>query len=109
MKHKTLTIQTLRGDPEKNQFSIDEAKEIAQNLNIDFSKEKFDLNQYWIGINVELEHGTKFPETNVTNNDPLLSGKIALAHLWEFPDYYDRLKKLEIEATAYWSKANKKK
>ncbi len=109
MKQKPLILQTLRGDPKQKQFSMEEAREIASSLNIDFSKEKFDLKQYWMGINVELEHGTKFPETNVTNNDPLLTGKIALAHLLEFPDYYDRLKKLELEATAYWSKANKKK
>lgn len=109
MKQKPLILQALRGNPEQKKFSIEEAKDIAASLNIDFSKEKFDLKQYWMGINVELEHGTKFPETNVTNNDPLLTGKIALAHLLEFPDYYDRLKKLETDADAYWSKTNKKK
>lgn len=109
MKHKTLVLQTLRGNPEQKQFSMDEAKEIAAALNIDFTKEKFDLKQFWMGINVELEHGTKFPEANVTNNDPILTGKIALAHLLEIPDYYDRLKRLEAEASTYWSKINKKK
>ena len=54
-----------------------------------------------MGLNVELEHGTKFPNTNVTNDDPILTGKIALAHLMEFPDYYTRLKKLESESSAY--------
>lgn len=109
MNRKTLILQALRGNPEQKQFSMEEAKKIATALNIDFTKEKFDLKQFWMGINVELEHGTKFPETNVTNNDPILTGKIALAHLLEFPDYYDRLKKLETDADAYWSKANKKK
>lgn len=109
MKHIPLLLQTLRGNPTKLNFSMEEAKEIANALNVDFSKQKFDLKQYWMGINVELEHGTKFPEANVTNNDPLLTGKIALAHLLEFPDYYTRLKQLEIEANAYWAKFNKKK
>ena len=84
-------------------FTIDEAREIARKLKVDFSKEKFDLNQFTMGLNVELEHGTKFPNTNVTNNDPILTGKIALAHLMEFPDYYTRLKKLENEAKSYWN------
>lgn len=94
----------LRGDPKKISFTTEEASKIAKDLKIDFSKEKFDLRQFTIGVNVELEHGSKFPNTNVTNNDPILTGKIALAHLMEFPDYYTRLKKLESEAIAYWSK-----
>lgn len=109
MKNTPILLQTLRGNPSKIHFSMEETQEIANSLNIDFSKEKFDLKQYWMGINVELEHGTKFNETNVTNNDPLLTGKIALAHLLEFPDYYTRLKKLETEANAYWAKINEKK
>lgn len=94
----------LRGNPKKISFTTEEASKIAKDLKIDFSKEKFDLRQFTIGVNVELEHGSKFPNTNVTNNDPILTGKIALAHLMEFPDYYTRLKKLESEAIAYWSK-----
>ncbi|WP_368240480.1 DUF5661 family protein [Clostridium paraputrificum] len=95
---------SFRGEKEKTSFTLEEAKKIAQKLNIDFSKEKFTLNDFFQGINVELEHGTRFPNTNVTNNDPILTGKIALAHLYEFPDYYVRLQKLEDEAKAYWSK-----
>lgn len=56
----------------------------------------FDLDEFLIGINVELEHGSKYPETNITNNAPILSGKIAYAHLKEFPDYYERLKNLKL-------------
>jgi hypothetical protein len=93
----------IREDESKTQFTSDEAAKIAKALNIDFDKEKFDLDQFTMGVNVELEHGTKFPETNVTGNDPLLTGKIAWAHLKEFPDYYTRLKKLEEDATAYWA------
>lgn len=103
MKEVNSFIQTMRGNPVQKKFSTEDATEIAKALKIDFSKEKFDLNQFTIGINVELEHGTKFPKTNVTCNDPILTGKIAYAHLLEFPDYYTRLKKLESEANAYWS------
>lgn len=94
----------LRGEASKSSFTMAEASDIAKKIGIDFSKEKFDLNQFTMGVNVELEHGTKFPNANVTNNDPILTGKIAYAHLLEFPDYYTRLKKLENDAYAYWSK-----
>jgi hypothetical protein len=53
-------------------------------------------------LHVELEHGTRDPETNVTGDDPVLTGKIALAHLNEFPDYYTRLGKLEEAAKRHW-------
>lgn len=104
MKFNHWTILKSRGDANKISFTVEEAKKIANALNIDFSKEKFDLQQFAMGINVELEHGTRFPNANVTNNDPILTGKIALAHLMEIPDYYTRLKKLEDEAKSYWSK-----
>ena len=55
-----------------------------------------------MGMKVELEHGKRFPETNVSNDDPLITGKIAWAHLKEFPDYYTRLEKMEKEAELYW-------
>ena len=73
---------------------------IAKYLNIKF--DKFDVEQFRIGLNVELEHGNINPVTNVTNDDPILTGKIALAHLNEFPDYYKRLTKMEEEAEKYW-------
>lgn len=104
MKFNHWTILKSRGETNKTSFTVEEAKKIANALNIDFSKEKFDLQQFAMGINVELEHGTRFPNANVTNNDPILTGKIALAHLMEIPDYYTRLKKLEDEAKTYWSK-----
>jgi hypothetical protein len=62
-----------------------------------------DPGQFRRGLEVELEHGTRDPETNVTNDDLALTGKIALAHLREFPDYYTRLDKLEAEADEYWA------
>jgi len=101
MKHNTWIIWKLRSELNKTSFTIDEALKIANILGINFSKEEFDLEQFKIGLNVELEHGNKSPKTNVTENDPVLTGKIALAHLMEFPDYYTRLTKLEEEAVAY--------
>ena len=86
----------------KKEFSQDEAKEIGETLGIEW--DKFDLKQFRMGLNVELEHGLRDSETNVTNDDPLMTGKIALAHLNEFPDYYDRLEKLEKEADEFWKK-----
>ena len=77
-----------------------DAKEIGAELGINW--DKVSLAEFIIGLNVELEHGTRYPETNVTNNDPILTGKIAWAHLKEFPDYYSRLEKLEKEAEEYW-------
>lgn len=87
-----------RASEAKSLITTEEAKKVAKKLGIDFSKEKFDLFQFVQGMNVELEHGKKSPITNVTNDDLVLTGKIALAHLNEFPDYYIRLKKLEEEA-----------
>lgn len=84
-------------------FSKEEAAAIALLLGIDFNKSKFDLDEFWLGVNTELEHGKISSQTNVTGDDPLITGKIALAHLNEFPDYYRRLKVLEAEAKAFWN------
>lgn len=81
-------------------FSKETAKDIGDSLGIDWSR--FDVEQFRIGMDVELEHGITNPETNVTDNDPVLTGKIALAHLNEFPDYYTRLLELEREAEKFW-------
>ncbi len=85
---------------EKRVFTADQAKQIGEKLQIDWSK--FDVEQFRMGMDVELEHGTVDPRTNVSNDDPLITGKIALAHLTEYPDYYTRLEKMEDEAEAYW-------
>ena len=84
----------------KKVFTAEKAKEIGESLGIDWSK--FDVEQFRVGMDVELEHGTVDPNTNVTDDDPLATGKIALAHLNEFPDYYTRLLELEEEAEEYW-------
>ena len=81
-------------------FSLEEARQIGQQIGVDFSE--VDLQEFCDGLSVELEHGARDPQTNVTNDDLYLTGKIALAHLKEFPDYYTRLEKLEKEADAFW-------
>jgi len=86
---------------EKN-FSAKESKEIGEKLGVKW--DKFDVEQFRMGLDVELEHGTRTKITNVTDDDPLMTGKIAYAHLLEFPYYYDRLDKLEKDADAYWKK-----
>lgn len=90
----------------KKHFTIEQAKEIGTKLSIDWSK--IDLEQFRTGMDVELEHGTINPKTNVSNDDPLICGKIALAHLNEFPDYYHRLDKLEKEAEKFWESQSAK-
>lgn len=84
----------------KKHFTAEQAQTIGERLGIDWSK--FDVEQYRMGMDVELEHGLHDPETNVTGDDPLTTGKIALAHLKEFPDYYTRLEKMEKEAEDFW-------
>jgi len=79
-------------------FTLEQAQEIANKIGLDFSQEKFTLESFRSGLDVELEHGTRDPKTNVTNDDPLVTGKIAWAHLNEFPDYYERLDEMEAEA-----------
>jgi len=83
-------------------FTAEEAKAIGEKLGLKW--DKFDVDQFRRGMDVELEHGTRDSLTNVTNDDPLTIGKIALAHLNEFSDYYDRLEKMEREAEEFWGK-----
>lgn len=80
----------------KKVFSSDEARVIGDKLRIDWNK--INLEQFRLGLGVELEHGLIDPITNVTDDDELMTGKIAWAHLNEIADYYDRLLKLENEA-----------
>lgn len=77
----------------KKEFSAEEARTIGEKIGIDFTK--FDLEQFRMGLAVELEHGANDPETNVTNGDVYMTGKIAWAHLKEIGDYYTRLQKME--------------
>ena len=86
----------------KKEFSEEEAKKIGEKLGIKW--DKFDVDQFRREMNVELEHGYQDSLTNVTDDDSLVTGRIALAHLNEFPDYYAGLEKMEEEAHEYWDK-----
>ena len=80
----------------KTIFTTEQARQIGDTLGVKWNR--FDVEQFRMGQNVELEHGLAGPSTNVTSNDPLFTGKIALAHLNEFPDDYTRLARMEQEA-----------
>jgi hypothetical protein len=78
-----------------------EAKMLGDQLHVDWNK--VDIEEFRMGLIVELEHGLRDPATNVTGDDKIMTAKIALAHLNEYPDYYTRLAKLEKEADDFWS------
>jgi DNA-directed RNA polymerase alpha subunit len=84
-------------------FTADEARVAGERIGIDWLTSPFDVEQFRMGMDVELEHGTRDPETNVTNDEETVTAKIARAHLNEFPDYYTRLAIMEAEAEAYWA------
>ena len=84
-------------------FSTDEARKIGERVGIDWNRAPFDAEQFRMGLGVELEHGRSDPLTNVSDDDEITTGKIAWAHLNEFPDYYTRLAAMEAEAERYWA------
>lgn len=84
------------------EFTADEAAEIGRRIGVDWSDGAVDLEQFRMGLGVELEHGGIDPGTDVTHDDEAMTGKIALAHLREIPDYYTRLAVMEKEAEAEW-------
>jgi len=79
-------------------FTSEDARRIGEAIGIDWTSAPFDLDQFQAGLAVELEHGAHDPQTNVTDDDELITGKIAWAHLKELPDYYTRLARMEAEA-----------
>jgi hypothetical protein len=79
-------------------FTAEEARRIGMQIGIDWATAPFDIEQFRTGMGVELEHGLQDPSTNVTDDDAVVTGKIALAHLNEFADYYTRLERMEDEA-----------
>ncbi len=81
-------------------FTVEQAREIGEQIGVDWAGARFDAEQFRMGLEVELEHGQRDPATDVTGDDPITTGKIALAHLHEFPDYYTRLVRMEAEAEA---------
>jgi len=85
----------------KKQVTADEAKRIGAQIGIDWHD--VDLDEFRKGLAVEMEHGSHDSRTDVTHDDPLSTGKIAWAHINEYPDYYTRLEKMEEEAERYWA------
>jgi hypothetical protein len=83
---------------EQRRYSAEEARRVGEEIGIDWASAPFDVEQFRMGMDVELEHGLHDMQTNVTHDDPVVTGKIALAHLNEFPDYYTRLDRMEEEA-----------
>jgi DNA-directed RNA polymerase alpha subunit len=91
----------------KSAFDAEQARAAGEQIGIDWATSRFDVEQLRVGMDVELEHGTQDPETNVTDDDVVVTAKIARAHLNEFPDYYTRLAAMESEAEAYWASQGK--
>jgi Protein of unknown function (DUF5661) len=88
---------------EQPTFTNERARAIGERIGIDWNSSPFDVEQFRMGLGVELEHGRHDPATNVTDDDEITTGKIAWAHLNEFPDYYTRLETMEAEAERYWA------
>ena len=86
---------------ETTRITLEEARRVGDEIGVDW--ERFDPEQFRLGMNVELEHGSHDPQTDVTGDDPVMTGKIALAHMKEFPDYYARLQRMEAEAEREWA------
>ena len=84
----------------KRQFTTEEARHIGDRSGVYWNQ--YDIEEFRMGLAVELEHGLHDMQTNVTGDDELVTGKIALAHLKEIRDYYTRLAIMEREAEAYW-------
>ena len=88
---------------DKAPFTAAQARDAGERIGIDWVASPFDVEQFRMGMDVELEHGKHDLETNVTDDDEIVTAKIARAHLNEFPDYYSRLAVMEAEAEAYWA------
>jgi hypothetical protein len=85
--------------PEERRTTAEEARRVGDEIGVDW--DRVDLEQFRAGMDVEFEHGSHDPQTDVTGDDPIVTGKISLAHLKEFPDYYERLERMESEAERY--------
>jgi hypothetical protein len=79
----------------ESRVTLEEAKIIQ--IEVGSEARLISVDAFKQGLEVELEHGVQFSEANVTNNHPILTGKIVLAHLKEMLDYYERLEVAELE------------
>ena len=86
---------------EQRRTSTEEAKRVGEAIGVDWTR--FDLEQFRRGMDVEFEHGSHDPQTDVTGDDPIVTGKIALARMKEFPGYHERLERMEREAEREWA------
>jgi hypothetical protein len=93
-------VFNYQGMVSRSRFTLDEARAAGERIGMDWVSAPFDIEQFRMGMDVELESGTRDPQTNLTNDDAITTAKIARAHLNEFPDYYTRLAKMEAEAEA---------
>jgi uncharacterized protein DUF5661 len=95
------TLQEAANMPETRRTTSEEAQRVGDEIGVDWTR--FDLEQFRFGMDVEFEHGSHDLQTDVTGDDPIMTGKIALAHMKEFPDYYERLERMEEEASRDWA------
>ena len=86
---------------ETRRTTTEEARRVGDAIGVDWAR--FDREQFRHGMDVEFEHGAHDTQTDVTGDDPIITGKIALAHMKEFADYYERLEKMEQEAEREWA------
>src|SRR6516165_6996465 len=91
----------VREMTETKRTTSEEARRVGDEIGVDWNR--FDLEQFRQGMDVEYEHGSHDPQTDVTHDDPILTGKIALAHMKEVADYYERLERMESEAEREWA------
>src|SRR5262245_49399624 len=101
--HKQRYQPAEKGDEvtEERRTTTEEAKRVGDAIGVDWTR--FDLEQFRAGMDVEFEHGSHDPQTDVTGDDPIITGKIALAHMKEFPDYYERLERMESRSEEHTS------
>jgi hypothetical protein len=100
-EEQAAIVRRLVDMGETRRTTSEEARRVGDTIGVDWSR--FDLEQFRSGMDVEFEHGLHDPQTDVTGDDPILTGKIALAHMKEFPDYYERLERMEAEAEREWA------
>jgi hypothetical protein len=89
-------VQGRKDAGEKKLFTLAEAERIGNELGIPW--DRFGVEQFRMGLNHELEHGRRDAATDVTHDEPTVTGKLVLAHLNEIPDYYTQLAAMEQEA-----------